>query len=223
VTAFEVYLYDATQVVITATPEVLSDLSLTLPVKDAYEKSALGVLRWAAEQVAEHLNRSKTHREFIVKVGTWVQMGFAKDDNDIEQWHAWTLLRNAIAHAWSRVTADLAAAAGARFGAVGTPLVLREKDLSEATSLAFKLAGKIDQGLWRLAGESDQECLAAELFVRHGLAASDISKMVSDITQARYKRADAERAIAKQKRGEIASTSELPGRVADVYFGTSGA
>lgn len=206
VTAFEVYLLNAVERTVFLNPGCMKDSDLSFTASDLSGFISNGEPKVAfARGVADKYMRNKSHAKMIKRFAKIIKSGVETTlKTDIEEWANWSLVRNSIVHAGRGVSQDLYDAWRLRFGSVGSSLEIRDREVVRVHYLALKIARELDTRLVETTIKfNDAELFARELFVLFGISdPGQLSLKVSQILGGRFKKSQAEKAIALQRRGE---------------------
>lgn len=220
VTVFENFLYDSIQRTVFLDPSCIETFEIKVDAQALAGAITGGTPRaWFAHFVADKLCRSKSPHDLVTRVDKILQAGTSGGlKNELEEYVKWTLVRNAIAHLGGDVTNELAQKWPARFPSAGRSLALTDKDVLRVAYLTRVLAKSLDAGQRAVAGrQEDSKLLAAELFVRHGLAdPSALSFEVNKTLSIRMNRTQAEKLLSTVRKEQLIETGVI---VADEMMG----
>jgi len=185
-------------------PEVLEKSEVSFTASDvAVAVKRDDVAAWFAHRVAERYCRNKSHNDLISRLANISRSGVRKQHgSEIEEWLRWVLVRNSIVHLGGESSQDLTRSWPERFPRPGDIIQLTGSEISQAAHVSRLLVEVLDQRLLAtIVKESDQELLAQEVFIRHGVVSpARLVPHVNSVLNSSMSRSSVERALARHRR-----------------------
>jgi hypothetical protein len=210
VTAFETYFYDAVQRTVFLNPESLAKSTIEFAASELADKVGRSDFKaWFAHRIADRYCRNKSHAELIDRLAKMVKSGVANQmATDIDEWRRWVLTRNSIVHLGGEVSRQLADVWPERFPQASQPILLTGNEINRVGQLSRSIVEVLDERfVAEIVNDADQELMARELFVRHGISSPvAIAKHVNLMLGSRMSRNRAEAALARQRREALEET-----------------